>query len=234
MTAESETCMRRATAVHRRARATTFTLVELLTVMVIVAVLMAVAIPTMLKITSGSSVEAASRMIGAQLRLARQEAITKRKYVAVLFPTVASTDGDEVAYVGFRPCYIENQTGTYVFDGWVSNVSWHFASVGALVREVDADQPSGGSPPDFTDNTFTTVINSSPADPDFTFSQPVRAIVFRPSGRLADAGERNVTIVEGAMPEGAASPMIKQASNWINIEVNQYTGRVRFQRPEDL
>ena len=215
-------------------RAGNFTLVELLVVMVIVIMLMAATIPAVMKLSSSSGVEAGARMVGAQLRLARQEAITRRRFVAVVFPTTNTTGGDTVAYTAFRPCYVRSTGGSFVFDEWVPNVDWTFCPVGAVIAEVDLDGPSTGSPPDFADGTISQVDDSSPSNPDFGFSSSVRAVVFRPAGRLAAFGNRNVTLVEGAMPMGATTPTIKQPKNWINIQVNQFTGRVTYERPEDI
>ncbi len=210
-------------------RSVPFTLVELLTVMLIMGILLAVTVPAVIKITSGSSVEAASRMVGSQLRLARQEAITKRKTIAVLFPT-ASTATDPVAYVGFRPCIVERATsGTadYTWLGWVQNTTWSFVPVGAVLAEVDQDgtRSTGGAvpvPP--VDNTITTV-GSVPG-----FAADTRAIVFKPSGQIGASLQRFVTLVEGAVPTGSATPVIKNRTNWIDINVNQFTGRVTYQR----
>ncbi|MBN2449054.1 MAG: hypothetical protein JXR77_01615 [Lentisphaeria bacterium] len=204
-----------------------FTLVELLVVMVIVVLLMAVAIPTILKVTSSSGVEAGSRMVGSQLRLARQEAITQRKHVAILFPTLNSSGGDTVAFTGFRPCFVVNDSGTYRFDKWVPNVPWNFVPVGTVIIEADQDGPTAANPdPDLSDGAITTIADVA------GFANPVRAVVFRPAGRLVSL-QRDVTLVEGALTPGAASPIVRNPENWINLEINQFTGRVRFLRPED-
>ena len=218
-----------------------FTLIELLTVMVIAAILLAVTVPVIVKITSGSSVEAGARMVGAQLRLARQEAITKRKYVAVLFPTVNSGT-DAVAWVGFRPCIVINDSGIWRFDKWVENVPWSYVPTGAVMAEADDDFTSGTPPqPDLLDGTTTTVSppNPVPTPNPFGFTGAVRAVVFRPAGRLASGTQRGVTLVEGAIVPGTSSfdpanpANVRNRSNWINIKVNQFTGRVSFGRPEN-
>ncbi len=210
-------------------RSIPFTLVELLTVMLIVGILMAVTVPALIKVTSGSSVEAASRMIGSQLRLARQEAISKRKTIALLFPTVNPTTGEATAYVGFRPCIVTRATsGTadYVWQEWVPNATWSFTPVGAVAAEVDQDgAPVTGVPSPPVDDTITAVGSV----PDF--AADMRAVVFKPSGQIAGSLQRYVTLVEGAMAPGAAAPLIKNSKNWIDINVNQYTGRVTYKRP---
>ncbi len=213
-----------------------FSLIELLTVMVLLGVLMAVAVPVALKLTSGSSVEAAARVLGAQLRLARQEAITARKPIAVLLPTEHFSAEHQTAYVGFRPCFVtQNASGDWVFDKWVENTGWSYVPAGAYIAEADQDGPTASNPqPDLTDGTCSWV--QPPTDPDrrakFVFTAPVRAIIFRPSGRLTSL-QRDVTVVEGAVPPGATTPVTKNPRNWVHIEVNQYTGRVKFLRPED-
>jgi prepilin-type N-terminal cleavage/methylation domain-containing protein len=211
-------------------RGVPFTLIELLTVMLIVGILLAVTVPVLVKITSGSSVEAASRMVGSQLRLARQEAISKRKTVAVLFPTANSATGDATSYVAFRPCIVTRATsGTadYVWQEWVTNAAWSFAPIGAVVAEVDGDgAPATGVPSPPVDDPPIITIGSVPG-----YALDVRAIVFKASGQVGGSLQRYVTLVEGALPTGAATPLIKNGKNWIDINVNQYTGRVTYKRP---
>ena len=169
-------------------RSVPFTLIELLTVMLIVGILLAVTVPVLVKITSGSSVEAASRMVGSQLRLARQEAISKRKTVAVLFPTVNSDGGNATAYVAFRPCIVTRATsGTanYVWQEWVTNAAWSFAPIGAVVAEVDGDgAPVAGVPSPPVDDAPITVGSV----PDYT--DDVRAVVFKASGQEGGSLQR--------------------------------------------
>lgn len=224
-------------------RSVPFTLIELLVVMLIVGILLAVTVPVVVRISSGSSVEAASRMVGSQLRLARQEAITKRRTIAVLFPKTNSTatDVSPTAFVAFRSCYVTPSTsGSYVFDTslqWVANTSWIYVPVGAVIAEADLDGgPTSPPPVDLDDDgplatdpgdAMTTVSGVD----GFAAGALVRAIVFKPSGQLGPMDVRNVTIVEGAVPPGSATPLIKVRDNWINISINPFTGRVTYQRP---
>ena len=201
-----------------------FTLVELLTVMVIMAILLAVTVPVIIKVTSGSSVEAASRMVGAQLRLARQEAIVRRKSVAVLFPTVDLSSTEKTGYAAFRSCVLK--AGSYEFDSWVPNTVWSYAPVGAVIAEADMDGGTGASaPPDLVDDDGASKVWVSTVP---GFASDVRAVVFRPSGKLATP-QRTVTVVEGAA--AGSTWTHKNDANWVNVDLNQYTGRVTFVRP---
>jgi prepilin-type N-terminal cleavage/methylation domain-containing protein len=219
-------------------RTTAFSLVELLTVMAIVGVLLAVAVPVVLKVSSGSSVEAAARMVGAQLRLARQEAIVRRRPVAVLFPrtnldaawATANNAEAAVAFVAMRPCFLKADITPPEFEKWVENAPWVYVPTGAVIPQVEQGGPN---PPTFAEGaSISTVRFPSPNPWSSSAAVQVRAVIFRPTGRLLSP-QRQATIVEGAVPPGGTGIVVKQASNWFSVQVNQFTGRVSFRRPED-
>lgn len=204
-----------------------FTLIELLTVMLIVGILLAVTVPVVVKITSGSSVEAAARMVGSQLRLARQEAITRRKAIAVLFPSATAMGVPvEAKFQGFRACYVDSANA---WTGWVENTAWTYLPVGAVVAEVDSDNDvqwnTGSTPNQPIDNTVTLVTNVGG-----TAANTSRAVVFRPTGRLPSE-QRAVSVVEGVPLQNGTGVQPKNKLNWIDVRANQYTGRVTFIRP---
>ncbi|NLF18750.1 MAG: hypothetical protein GX595_16075 [Lentisphaerae bacterium] len=204
-----------------------FTLIELLTVMLIAGIMLAITVPVVVKITSGSSVEAASRMIGAQLRLARQEAIVKRRRVAILFPANEAVGvPEEARFLGFRACYVDDNDE---WTAWVENTVWTYVPVGAVIAEVDDDngiQWTGSAPQQPRDDTTKIVKNV-----DGTMANESRAVIFRPTGRVGL--QFSVSIVEGAVipSGGTATVQAKNRDNWIDVRANQYTGRVSFVRP---
>lgn len=215
------------TEIRRRSErsGTHFTLVEMLVVLVIMMIIIAVTLPAMKSFTLGSGVEGTARMVGAQLRLARQEAVSQRARIAVLFPTDNSLR-EETAYTAFRSCIVDAQGD---FDdtagGWVENAKWEFIPPGAVIADADDDDPetAGG---DTSTGTMTTVDNVPNASGGRT--NGVRAIIFRSTGRIQD-GERVVTIVEG-MVEGT-TPQARNSDNWIDLVVDHYTGRVSYSYP---
>ncbi|HRR28572.1 MAG TPA: prepilin-type N-terminal cleavage/methylation domain-containing protein, partial [Victivallales bacterium] len=73
-------------------RLCSFTLVELLVVMAIMAMLLYIATPAFEKMAKGGGSELAARNIYNYLSLSRNYAITNRQFVAVLFPMKGSTD----------------------------------------------------------------------------------------------------------------------------------------------
>ncbi len=212
-----------------RTRKHAFTLVELLAVIVIMTIIMGMAGPAFTKLFSGTGVESASRMIGSQLRLARQHAITQRTRVAVLLPgNQGGSTHDDKKFSAMRVCEVDDSNQ---FVRWVPNTKWVFLPNGAVVYEIDQTQgltSSGGS----ITNACLTVTGI----PGFGGgSNDSRAIIFRPTGRLPDNfgfASRYIFILEGAYA-GSDKPIVKNADNWIEIEVPPLTGRVAFRQPED-
>ena len=78
-----------------------FTLVELLVVVAIMGVIIAVGLPAFEKLTIGSGVDAAARQLSAQLRLARQYAISNRCKVAIVMPSSETGIADMYRYTSF-------------------------------------------------------------------------------------------------------------------------------------
>ena len=68
-----------------------FTLLELVTVLTLVGVLMALAVPRFSAMRDGASVRAAMADLGADFSMARQSAITRRTTVAVVFDTTSGS-----------------------------------------------------------------------------------------------------------------------------------------------
>jgi prepilin-type N-terminal cleavage/methylation domain-containing protein len=176
-----------------------FTLIELLVVIAIIGVLFAVAMPVFENAGRKDTDRAAAQVIGA-MRLARQNAINKRQWTLVVFPT------RDAAYTGdnLNKCQrsyavlaaTNNLDGTYQFsatqrDPKVSDMKLAFVSDWKYLPEgiyFNEDTTLKGNwimgAPNGTQNTYTKVFRYplDPAHPD-TRPVPMGAMLFKPNGR---------------------------------------------------
>lgn len=210
---------------HSRHKTRRFSLIEILVVVSITFLLMMLALPAFEKITVGTGVDAAARAVGAQLRLARQYAITNRQYVAVLLPA-QNFDDTNSRYVSFRTCIVDNPGSdpTASFDSWIPNTKWEFVPSGGVLAQL-RHQSAGGydtlqtPPADVPGKRVDNVDNDSGED-------NIRAIIFAPTGKVL--GNTQILIVaEGANTGGAL--LIRNDDNTINLIIDTYTGRVSYE-----
>lgn len=196
-----------------------FTLLELIAVMVVIAIILGITIPAVSRLMTGSGVEAAARIVAANARLARQYAISKRCRVALLLPANEGSVEDR-RFSSVRLCIVDDDDH---FEEWMPDSKWEFFPTGGVVVEVDDTAGYGGA-----DKTQTVTGLSTQ---DFGGAGTCRAVVFKTNGRIAD-GARFIHIVEGGYGSGN-TPIIKAKSNHVDVELDQYTGRVTFLWPED-
>ena len=115
-----------------------FTLVELLVVTVIIGIIVGAVVPAFTRLMTGNAVSYGLRMTTSQLNMARVEACTRRRYVAVVFPYAEADINDPDHNVSalrnsFRACYVDYQNGGDVnFSAWVPGTQWEFLPKGAV------------------------------------------------------------------------------------------------------
>lgn len=220
------TVRRRLLSVHARRRDAGFTLIELMAVMVILVIVMAIALPTFSRLTTGMGVEAGARMVGGQLRLARQCAISSRKNVALLMPSNGEMIEPELSYTALRTCEV---TGGPLprFVMWLPNTKWEYLPLGAVVAEADDDENMSAPP---ADGQYSKVIPDAANAIGAASGRTVRAVVFRKTGCTIAPTRMYVTIAEGVVVGGALT--IKNADNTMDLSVNQFTGQVSHESGE--
>lgn len=205
----------------------------MLAVIAIMMILFGIAMAPFDRLMGGSGVDGAARMIGAQLRLARQYALANRKYVAVVMPS--NTGPDKYKYTAFRTCVVDS-SGNFV--EWVPDTKWESLPQGVIISEVDNDYTNDDTDDlsvTTTDDPNTTIedvdVDSDgigDGDSDGVGDSTMRAVMFAPSGKLGDGNQRYVTVLEGVYSGG---PVARNQSNIKSMKIDTYTGRVTYVDP---
>lgn len=189
-----------------------FSLVELLIVMAITSILLAIVIPSFVRVTKGANVEMGARQIGAQLKAVREYAITNRVFVALIMePASVSTKVLPSTYqvVSYRPCIVTESTenNEWDFSEWVQGERWEFLPTGARLKSISG----------FSDS----VIDVQGPDGNVNIES---VPIFSPTGKCEGVNAGGGTIIVG---EGTHDTETS-TSNEVSITVAGYTGRISY------
>ena len=210
----------------------------------LMAILLFIALPAFEKLAKGHGVELAARNLTSKLGQARGYAITSREYVAVLMPTASATPTlpNDYIFRGYKLCVVTStSTGTptaFTFKRWIPSEKWEFLPTGSAINHINKSSHTVGSDssswvpspfpsPDTTllevvnDVNLTEINSTTYADVD-----NVRAIVFKPTGKMAVTLNRYVAVSESTY--NGATLTATNPKNWIDITIDQFTGRVTY------
>lgn len=204
-----------------------FTLIEILTVIVVISVIVGITVPAYNRLMTGNAVSYGNRLVTSQLNMARTHACARRRSVAVLFPdyniSYNSELKDPVALRTFRCAYVEYDGSDWVFDGWVEGSKWEYLPQGAffpttgLVKSADVKLTNDE---DGVINTGTEV--------------PIPSIIFKTNGRpVVGSGNPKVKVSEGVVTDNEGNITKKNDANNFLATVNRYTGSVITKTEEE-
>ncbi|HJO92047.1 MAG TPA: prepilin-type N-terminal cleavage/methylation domain-containing protein [Victivallales bacterium] len=216
-----------------------FTLIELLVVIAIIVIIFSISLPAFLKMTKGQSVEIAARTIGSKLNAVRAYAITNREYTALVFITNNEAISSRYKFRSYRPCIVD---GSNVFQSWVPDEKWDYLPNGTVLRGIQASSVS--HPTKFSKNfesNIYTDITAPTSKVILSTNPPLKGIIFKPTGdcegsrKIIIVGNGNYTYAaDDTTPPNTPAPnpqfnfTPKETDNYINITVDNYTGRVSY------
>jgi len=210
----------------RNSRKAGFTLIEMLTVIVIIVVVMTIGIPAFNNLMKAGGLSGASREVANALGLARQYAITHRTTTYVVFPYSGTTG---TIGTNLAPCYqsyavVDVGSGNYISK-------WEHLPLGTVFMDSGATlappAPLGLDTLPVTNNFHFPYTNSLPLT-------TLAYIGFNPTGAAINSG--TLTVTEGFMNSGTiVVPTSKTSTNTLAnqsvISVDNIIGRVKVFRP---
>lgn len=190
-----------------------YTLVEIMTVIVIAAILFGIGIPAFTTMIQGSNMTVAIRQLSAKISAARAYAVTNRCKVAVLMPDlVVDNDGkkkDDCCYSAYRVCVVDSGNA---FQEWIEDENWKTLPTGIYRDSVSC----------------TTSVNVNATDiggKDTGYP----ALIFNDKGQLdPSSGNPEIRLKHGRIIEGGKVPT---GGTDHTLTINPYSGKVKVTVP---
>lgn len=188
-----------------------YTLIEIMTVIVIAAILFGIGIPAFTTMIQGSNMTVAIRQLSAKIQAARAYAVTNRCRVAVLLVTTGVKE--DYCCSAYRVCVVNSSN---VFQEWIEDENWKTLPKGVLRESFTL---SAGSPTTVTIDAESIGGSASSAPP---------ALIFKSDGQM-DHATATIRLRQGRYVN--SSPIYTERNDTgkiINhpIEINRYSGKV--------
>ena len=195
-----------------------YTLVEIMTVIVIATILFAIGIPAFSTMIRGSNMTMAIRQLSAKIQAARAYAVTNRCKTAVLLVENLTDLRDENRDSAYRACVINDDKS---WQGWIEDENWAFLPK-TVVRHT--------LPATMTEVTSVPVTDISSAD-----KPAVKALIFDKKGQLDGDNSLTIKLRQGRYVSGSVVYTERDGDGKIishPIEVTKYTGKVKVKDVE--
>jgi len=227
-----------------RRRTNGFTLVEMLTVLVIVGILIGLAIPAVTSLMSSGGVSAAAREVANTLSLARQVAITQRTYARVVFPYWQTGTRPDMWYHTYAVMTNRSNSASAT-TSWAYLTKWEYLPLGAVFLDTThLPGPPASSPGALGDNvnSLNDQLMSFPIPNNLGNQGTLAYIEFGPTGAGTavppnSTASSTLAITEGftTANSGAVTPTASRTStntlaNLTLISVDSMVGRVQVAR----
>jgi prepilin-type N-terminal cleavage/methylation domain-containing protein len=201
-----------------------FTLVELLAVILIMGMLMLFAIPSFQSASRGGRVRSAVFQLNSTISLARQNAITSRQNVHILFPDSSISYGPETIDLAYRAYSLYGSR-----DGYLAE--WRILPEGVVFqRDFRFSQETGNAIRNIFLQTGTNYLkNVVFPSAEANQSERVLALTFRPDGALDHAAfnPKGVYLTDGFIEPDFDNFTIPDSGVFFRTNVTVYAVEIR-------
>ncbi len=191
-----------------------FTLVELLTVMAIIALMVAIAGPSM-KMMRGNAVKSGSSQFASTLSLARARALTDRTHVRIVFAEPPDTNYAAQPYTTYAVLVQTNRTSNAAAS-WVYVSGWNSLPPGAYFSVASLSALNNSSPVPFPTNSGNPTTS-------------IPCIELKATGVPTTAVSMNVTEGTVLVLGGSVAIVNSNAANTIKVSMETFLGRITSQ-----
>ena len=191
-----------------------YTLVEIMTVIVIAAILFGIGIPAFTTMIQGSNMTVAIRQLSAKIQAARAYAVTNRCKVALLL--MENGIKEDYCYSAYRVCEVDKDNK---FLSWIEDENWKTLPKGVLRESVSQTE------------TISDIPGSNITDIGGSSDTPIKALIFWENGQMKNATSV-IYLGQGRYVKAASPPLIwteRSESKFVThpIEVIKYSGKVK-------
>ena len=199
-----------------------FTLVEIMTVIVIAAILFAIGIPAFSTMIQGSNMTVAVRQLSAKIQAARAYAVTNRCKVAVLlFEKEGKKPNIDYCYSAYRVCIVDDNSNA--FQEWIADEDWKILPKG--IFRASFSGPIANPSPIAVSGVDTSAISNNKEDDGSTPKYNVNALLFKKNGQLEKAGI--IVLAQGrCLKVDSNIKQIQTSKEKDTLSISQYTGKI--------
>lgn len=186
-----------------------YTLIEIMTVIVIAAILFGIGIPAFTTMIQGNNMTVAIRQLSAKISAARAYAVTNRCRVALLL--VETGAKEDYCYSAYRVCVVDKDKN---FQEWIEEENWK-----TLPKGIYRDSAT---------NTSSNSITVDGTDIGGTNSSAYPSLIFNSKGLIEGGQQVVITLKNGRYVNGSKIPT---GGTDHTLTVNPYSGKVTVEVP---